>query len=369
MPVVIIAVLLSIIMMEIHLIRRAKQGRTPRDVRKRLLKKLRRAGSREKQFDFFVSYQSENAPLARQIAELLIAQGYWVWFDEYVILLVDREKFREEMDMGIGNTRYGVCLTDELYVNSKYCMDELRGFLQPGNCGPGNVVDIRLSEGYPIPADFPEFGQLLDENSIKFRNIAETLAFLEKATGRRMPVHKVESPGTGTGRLQIPGDRESYTLDLAGWERGHSYSPRIISRSRKDNFFAFKGVKMPLWGCVSAAGGEAPDFIHFEENESKEVRVNRIIESVYRKHRITRDECFGVHFLKVLGHGQFAFSLFKDNPGPPGWYRIYTIFLPGEGDSPGLELNFEFLFRGHYRAFCRYACWMDQLVLSLAPAG
>ena len=43
----------------------------------------------------FVSYKSQDVGVARRIADHLIASGVGVWFAEYQILLVARDRFEE----------------------------------------------------------------------------------------------------------------------------------------------------------------------------------------------------------------------------------------------------------------------------------
>jgi len=90
-------------------------------------------------YDFFISYSSFDVAVARRIAEQLMSHGYRVWFDEYVILVKGRSKFREAIAEGLARSQRGLLIVGDHYAASQYCRFE------------AEELDRRLPAGATLP--------------------------------------------------------------------------------------------------------------------------------------------------------------------------------------------------------------------------
>lgn len=84
----------------------------------------------DKRKGFFISYKSENAGLARTVAESLKAHGVQVWFAEYEVLLGNYDDFQTAIDCGIDASKYALLFTTNQWAESRWCQVEIARILQ-----------------------------------------------------------------------------------------------------------------------------------------------------------------------------------------------------------------------------------------------
>jgi hypothetical protein len=78
--------------------------------------------------DVFISYASEDKiEAAKPLADMLIAQGLTVWFDDYELVLGDR--LRERIDAGLSTSRFGVTVLSHHFFQKDWPKNELEGLL------------------------------------------------------------------------------------------------------------------------------------------------------------------------------------------------------------------------------------------------
>lgn len=80
--------------------------------------------------DIFISYKSEDAGLARTVAEALKALGVKIWFAEYEVLLDNYDEFQNAIDSGIDACQYALLFTSNPWAESRWCQVEIARILQ-----------------------------------------------------------------------------------------------------------------------------------------------------------------------------------------------------------------------------------------------
>jgi hypothetical protein len=358
MPGVLIVFLLLVLVPVIIIIRYKAISSTPYD-------KIRAGANRSsprstaKEFDVFISYKSEDVTTARQIAEQLITNGINVWFAEYAIGLGQRVRFQEAVNNGIRASRYGVCFTNDKYIDSPYCRREIEQLLDPSNCGPRKIIEFRFPNEVRPHREYP---QLATSYSVEFKGIDEALCHIASVTGVKIN-HMHESFKSETNRQVFHYHDREYSLDLGRWQlianpgttlnTGDVASPRFFTTCEHN----------PMWGHIlvgpqdisrKAVGqGTLDDRAYYEE-------ALKFADGFYKS--IWHQKLVGVHLLFVLGFSHMALTtLFK----PGIWARLYSVVLPFPGGTNDIEFTFFFFFKGTFKKFCRYAGYMDALVESI----
>jgi len=81
-----------------------------------------------KEFDVFISHASEDKEaIARPLAEKLANFGLDVWFDEFTLEVGD--SLMESIDKGLANSRFGVVILSQSFLNKGWSKYELRGLV------------------------------------------------------------------------------------------------------------------------------------------------------------------------------------------------------------------------------------------------
>lgn len=93
------------------------------------------------QRDAFISYASEDRnTVAKPLAELLIALGISVWFDQYDIKIGD--SLRRKIDDGLSKSRYGIVILSSSFFGKHYPNLELDGLAQRESDGKKVILPI-----------------------------------------------------------------------------------------------------------------------------------------------------------------------------------------------------------------------------------
>lgn len=314
-------------------------------------------------YDVFLSYKSENVHLVRRIAEALLADGYAVWFAEYQVLLQNYDRFQEAIDTGTRTCRYGVCFTNDRYVDSPYCRREIEQLLDPGNCGPDNIIEIMVPDEPGTRARYPD---LSHAHSLEHRSIQETLAHIEKTTGK--PVRTSVSPDTSESedRRGFDNGRETYSLAVQGWDvsertylpstGGDLEGPKV--RRRCGDFL--------MWGNL-IVGDQVDNPRAWGTTLSDRQCYKYAID--FAKHYFYKrwwwrcvERPVGLHLFFSHGFSHIGFTA-KNWFGV--WTRRYSVIVRHPKTGKPLEFAFIFFFRGPFNEFCRHAYLMDELVESL----
>lgn len=315
------------------------------------------------QYDVFLSYKSEDVHMVRRIAETLIANRYAVWFAEYQVLLQNYNSFQEAINIGIESCRYGLCFTNDRYIESQYCRHEIEQLLDPLACGPDNIIEIMMPYE---PRTHELYPDLLHVHSLEHKFIEETLSHIEKKT--RLPInYNIRSDTSGKeDRRHFDNGRERYSLDIQGWDVSeHKYLPSTggdiegpkLSRQCKDfrmwgNLIIGNQVDNPrAWGK------------NLDDRECYKYAMDFAKHYFYKRwwwRLIERPVGLHIFFSHGFSHiGFTAKNCFSV------WTRRYSVIVHHPKTDNTLEFAFIFFFQGPFTEFCRYAYLMDDLVESL----
>lgn len=81
-----------------------------------------------KQYDFFISHASENKDeIVRELADVLVANGFQVWYDEFELKIGD--SLRKKIDYGLSNSKYGIVIISPSFVKKNWTEYELNGMV------------------------------------------------------------------------------------------------------------------------------------------------------------------------------------------------------------------------------------------------
>ncbi|HPS42403.1 MAG TPA: toll/interleukin-1 receptor domain-containing protein [Anaerolineaceae bacterium] len=309
-----------------------------------------------KTWDVFISYKSQNVDLARAIADQLIGSGIRVWFAEYQILLVKREKFQQAIDKGIHQSRYGIALTNDAYAGSEYCDKEMVQLIR--YVGPDRIIEIMIPRE---PLTHQKYNQLNNASCIQYDgNIDHVMQEIVEKTNWKVlkGLKRNESavPETFTG--ECLGDE--YTLDVTGWEKVtdsfHGGGPCYRTK------FEFR----PIYWNLQYGEEYSPEVYESRFRlESKNDRqlynfmvdyARRYFEEYHSTWRIS-----GVHLFFLKGYSHFAVT-YSDRMT---WRRRYSIMLLQKNTGKAAEFLFTFEFAGSFKQYCQCTRLMDELVSSL----
>jgi len=313
-----------------------------------------------KKYDVFISYKSKNVDMARLIADRLIASNRKAWFAEYQVLLTDRHRFQEAIDIGIRESRYGLALTNNDYARSPYCDAEMAQLLK--SCGPRNVMEIMIPSE---PMTHRKYPQLASSPAHIFTgDIDEALRFVGRTSGWEIvPRIKIADEGL---KNSFEGEclDDAYTIDVTGWELveksfhggGPCYARRI------------EGVDV-FWNLQF---GEEVDPKVYDgrlgtNQENERILYNGICD--YARHYFSDlkpgSRVIGAHLLYYQGQSQFAVTYYDGRD----WKRRYSLMLLHPKTCRAAEFLFTFQFSGPFSQYCRCVESMDALVLTLRWGG
>jgi hypothetical protein len=311
--------------------------------------------STEKPYDFFVSYKSDDAMQVRPLVEHLLAGGLKVWFAEYTIRLEDRAAFEQAIASGIARSRYGICFTNDRYIQSQYCRDELERLLDPRNCGPGRIIEIAFPPGSLPHRHYP---QLETGHIIHYQDDPRSL-FTHLASLTGLPINPdFPQPSASPAYRTFDYGARQYRLDLAGWTVREEGAPVKPDGEAVGPVFERLCGKYSIRGYLhlgtSIAFPRAQYLGDDRENYEYGVQFARNHYSIFP------GECIGVHlfFLQGLSHITLTAR------STMGWIRTYSVILPLPGSGQHVEFLFDFYLRSPFEVFCQNTHWMDSVVQS-----
>jgi hypothetical protein len=339
------------------------------------------ANNTDKIFNFFVSYKSEDVAIARQHTDRLIANRLTVWFAEYMILLQNYDQFESAINRGLRQSDFGFLFTNDRYFASQWCLHELEGLLKPENCGPENILEVRLADAPVARKKIPALATIA---SMPFAgNVDEIIQVHEDC----MPDAEANwrKPIRATNKRYIFHDeRFGYHLDLTGWQMYFRGVPGLT----KDGFIgpAFRrkvgGKWLGLHISVGIAAAPRRDFVtaeFSEEHVRRAVQAAQTRESIhvvipddrehYKQARKFAEEWEKENGVKVVGLHLFFYAgsshLALTYASKRGWNRRYSIVLMDPESGLSIEFALVFKFMGLFTEYCKYTRFMDALVYSL----
>ncbi len=100
--------------------------------------------NRPKQYDFFISYKSENVIPTRKLADTLLQNGQRVWMAEYEVLLTGQSAFQMAINEGLAASRKAIFFSNSRFAESAYCQIEVLLALQL--IRDSDILEIRIPD-------------------------------------------------------------------------------------------------------------------------------------------------------------------------------------------------------------------------------
>ena len=94
-----------------------------------------------KEYDFFICHAGEDKDdFVRHFAELLVAEGATVWYDEFTLRVGSR--LRREIDHGLVSSRFGIVIVSEYFFAKEWPQRELDGLFSLDNEDRRRILPI-----------------------------------------------------------------------------------------------------------------------------------------------------------------------------------------------------------------------------------
>jgi hypothetical protein len=315
--------------------------------------------ARFQRYGVFVSYKSQDARLAREIADQLIASGIRVWFAEYQILLQNRAQFQDAILRGIRRSHYGLAITNRRYVESEYCRLELTQLLDL--CGAGKTWEVKTAPDVQPHQVFP---QLRESCQVTAESAPAVLPVISSQTG--WAIEGAAPIGQGPGRRRIEGTcmGRRYELDIWGWDVLETGGEQVgnstqgpVLRSTED--------RLPILVNVYAGPDPAPGASRQDQSGDDREMYNALLDYLPRHMGRLNAKVVGVHLLFHQGLSQMAVTYRMPRRYGGYWTRKTSVIVPHPETGQGAEFVFTFGFSGPFREYCRRAAAMDRLATTL----
>ena len=328
----------------------------------------------------FISYKSENVVVARRIAEILMQNGFKVWFNEYKILIDDYNNFSKSIQAGINSSIKAICLTNNLYADSPHCRDEIVPLLN--KLGAQKIFELKIPKEDKTWQEYPELkhspGYTWNNSYTEFFKTLKNKGFIKE-----MPIIKHQGTYHNGAEWMRLKERNIY-FDISGWEKinipdfarqGTEFSDTSNQRAyiRKING---KTLNVHLLFQRFKAG-KAAEFIRDENINDREV-FKRNLFGTKEYMEMSGDvhgssiEILGIHLFFLFGYSHYAFTYkmkqfmgMKTNT----ILRKYTICLPIPETKEELEIVItagvkEFTSDGSLENFLKYTPIFDEFVMT-----
>jgi len=314
------------------------------------------------------------------VAEPLRSQGIGAWFAEYNISSRSRQRFQELIDNAIRECSYGICFTNDLYVQSEHCVAEARQLL--ARLPIENIVEVALPRGQLAHDVLPGLARARHvevaiqptRSESSALTVTDANRILEAIT--RTTNIEIQSCGHATPSHSACIQRRArwirYSIDLAGWRLKKPSWLTVLRMGRA--LGPMYELRLPNGQFISGQILTGP-----QDVTRKKVRIGTSDDREYYEEalkfadafltRLRSHKCIGVHLIFSCGLSHPAFTSTDTSAGilmgRQRWVRMYSIVLPGRWRwSKDVEFGFFFYFRGSLKSFLESAHIMDRLVLS-----
>ena len=307
-------------------------------------------------YDVFVSYKSQDAQVAREVVDRLLASGHSVWFAEYEILLAGRDQFQRAILDGIARSHRGIALTNDRYAASEHCRLEMTELLE--RVGPANIIEARLPVEEGTHQIFP---RLRESPQVSATSSEDVLAFVRSETG--WDIRPAVAAGDG-GPRPVEGRAPSgrYVLDASGWEVVEGGGERLAEGTIKGPVLRYERADHRLDVNIYAGPESAPQAKRPDRGADDREMYDFLID--YLPHHVGRlgADIRGVHLFFHGGLSQMAATY---RLAGFLWIRKHSVILPHPRMGEPTEFVFTFGFPGTFAEYCRSTQLMDHLVTTL----
>ena len=319
-----------------------------------LLRKMNLSGLMP--YYFFISYKSKDVHLARKLADQLIASGYKVWFAEYEILLKKRKDFQKTINKGLKSTKYGIAITNDAYIDSIYCKDEIEQLLK--RCGPDKIIEIQIPKEDKPHKFYPA---LKNSNSFIYNN---NLTELFNYIGDKSNINILPFNENNNAYDKYIGKYKSktYLLKISGW----TFQKMADTYSRYSTPGPCLQYNNKLLFVNLYIGQEiAPNALcKFSDTDDRKM-YDTLVEYSTRHLNKFRTKPKGVHLIWHGSDNNFAITYKQKNY----WTRKTSIILKDTDVDELTEFVFTFGFIGLFKDYCFYVHIMDYLATSVTWAN
>ncbi len=312
----------------------------------------------DKFYDLFISYKTDDVMKIRPLVEQMLASGVNVWFAEYTINLEEQKGFKQAIDKGIAHSKYGLCFTNNQYIASEYCRDELEQLLLAAeNCEPKKLIEIGFP---PEPLSHQRYPQLEAVNSICYDgNINRLIGQINKISNlsiqSALPT-QMEPPAY----LTFGYTNKQYQLDFAGWEITNEGSTADTDGEATGPRYERMCGEYQIRGYLHIGTSIAFPRAQHQTDDRKNYEYG--IEFAKAHYAQIPAQCIGVHLFFSHGLSHIALTA----RGAFGWCRTYSVIIPISGTKQQVEFLFDFYIQSPFGDFCRCTHHMDRVVQSLA---
>ncbi len=346
--------------------------------------------NRDKTFDIFVSYKSQDVRAARKLTDALLQLGLSVWMAEYEVLLTGQFAFQSSINEGLALSKRAVIFSNSRFSESAYCQMEVLLALQliPSS----NVLEIRM------PDERHRFSSLFQERPIRRIDWDNTRPDLSvNAVCELLDLPEFTCAGTASDpvdsshmeltyrdicvHLQI-GKWQAQPSELNLWENISTTAAEFTIPSTDDSLTGRLMIMDAGFGIPAAEDGSLKFQISLDDDREL-ARITR--QCFANHHRFTAQfECRGVHIWCWRGLMMPAFTWFQSplllEPGEfrdaaidTSWdlVRQYSLFVEHPVSGRRLECRFIFKQRGgsddadeRFRRFLEHSDQMEQIVSS-----
>lgn len=317
--------------------------------------------------DLFVSYKSEDVMLVRPVVDALLAAGARVWFAEYEILLAGRERFAEAIATGIRRSRRALLFTNDRYLSSPYCRDEVEQCLAVH--GVEGIIEVMLPEEQGSHAAYPALAGADWTEGADPDRIAAWVARRVGVTPVRRPplVHHVyrDAAGRHSGADRSPGTHRDtlaglpYSVDVTGWTlekppRDRRHDPTWLPTYK----YAVEGP--PLFVNIAAGLDVSPEAQRAPGVADDRAVYDYLLGYAPRHLGALGAAARGVHLLLHRGTGQMGLTYHAGGC----WTRKVSVITRSPAGSRTAEFVFTFGLLGTWEEYCLLSGVMDRLATS-----
>lgn len=299
------------------------------------------------EYDLFISYKSQNANLAREIAQHLMQQGIRVWFNEYSVPLDiydNDQSVQNAIDKGVDLSAFLIVLSNDSWVESTYCEREFVRFI--AKSGPSKILEIRVPPEQKPHVNWPILrkasSMIYNGNTIEILKIIDKQRWFESAIAPSIEEsHEKIKLGAiflpyGI-KLEAPKLRRRRLRKVLNWKSPGEhfyYEGEIASHQIYLNIF-INPFKTALGDLAISDPSKADDREIYRKYRHYAQRfVDRHKMSVFGTHLVFLDIDKGSHF--------GLSSRYEDDSSIKKYERRYAIKLKSPDREEAGELNLTF---------------------------
>jgi len=293
----------------------------------------------------FVSYKSEDVAIARRIAEILILNGFNVWFNEYDILIDEYKNFKTLINKGLESTSKAICLTNNRYIESEYCNYEISQLFR--SLSSKNIYEIRIPDEPSPRIVYPELKKcqafVWNSSYVElFRNLTKS-GFIDNEISFRNLDQKFHSNQKWFKHKDAP-----LLFNIANWNikptpKGVNYGTQFEDTSNQLSLEREVGDKKLFIHILfqKVKPGVGAEFIRDTNIDERKIFERNLFDTkgymdLSNQTHNSLIDILGIHLFFCCGYSQYAFTYsFKkfEEVYYASTMRKYIISLPGKDEE------------------------------------